>query len=68
MITRKLPYATGLAALIAIGSAGLAIAQEAGTDPHHPANAEAAPQVKFCGVDNDIARRAFKRAARNINA
>jgi hypothetical protein len=40
----------------------------AGTDPHHPANAEAAPQVKFCGVDNDIARRAFKRAARNINA
>ncbi len=45
MITRRLPYATGLAALIAIaiGSAGLALAQEAGTDPHHPANAEAAP-------------------------
>ena len=39
-----------LAASIAIGGAGLALAQEAGTDPHHPASSEAASPAGTDGM------------------
>lgn len=50
MTTKRLPQAAVLAALIAIGGAGLALAQAAGTDPHHPANSEAAPPAGTDGM------------------
>ncbi|PSH63005.1 hypothetical protein CU102_24390 [Phyllobacterium brassicacearum] len=44
MTTTTLPHAAMLAALIAVGGAGLALAQTNDADPHHPAtSAQAAP-------------------------
>lgn len=39
MTTTRLPSAALLAALIALGTAGFALAQTNDTDPHHPADA-----------------------------